>query len=33
MVHFLSNCGVMKAAVDAALQASDSVVQVPLGQR
>jgi hypothetical protein len=33
MVHFLSNCGVMKAAVDAALQASDPVVQVPLGQR
>jgi hypothetical protein len=33
VVHFLSNCGVMKAAVDAALQASDPVVQVPLGQR
>jgi hypothetical protein len=33
MVHFLSNCGVMKAVVDAALQATDPVVQVPLGQR
>ena len=33
MVHFLSNCGVMKAAVDAALQASYPKAQVPLGQK
>lgn len=33
MVHFLSNCGVMKAAVDAALRASDPKMQVPLGPR
>jgi hypothetical protein len=37
MVHFLSNCGVMKAAVDAAvdatLRASYPREQVPLGQR
>ncbi|MGA8087571.1 MAG: hypothetical protein WCA10_09705 [Terracidiphilus sp.] len=33
VVHFLSNCGVMKAAVDAALRAANPVVQVPLGQK
>lgn len=33
MVHFLSNCGVMKAAVDAALRASHPKAQVPLGQK
>ena len=33
VVHFLSNCGVMKAAVDAALRAAYPKMQVPLGQR
>ncbi len=33
VVHFLSNCGVMKAAVDAALRASYPREQVPLGRR
>jgi hypothetical protein len=33
MVHFLSNCGVVKAAVDAALRATSPMVQVPLGPR
>jgi hypothetical protein len=33
VVHFLSNCGVMKAAVDAAIRATYQKMQVPLGQR
>ena len=33
MVHFLSNCGVTKAAVDAALKAAHSGAKVPLSQR
>jgi hypothetical protein len=33
MVHFLSNCGVMKVAVDAAVRASHPKMQVPLGQK
>jgi hypothetical protein len=33
MVHFLSNCGVMKVAVDAAVRAAHPKMQVPLGQK
>jgi hypothetical protein len=33
VVHFLSNCGVMKAAVDAAIHVSDTEAHVPLGPR
>jgi hypothetical protein len=33
VIDFLSNCGVMKVAVDAALGAAHPGVQVPLGRR
>ena len=33
MVHFMSNCGVMKSAVDAAIRAAHPADQVPLGRR